>query len=152
MAESSCHHKQFERVGSFPHPILKREGSKYEHDQDHHIHFDEKVIEEQMQERIDNPKMKIDEPDTPYHRGVEGDAEEECDTGSGPSHQEHTDSEMHARLVMAASALEPHGSLSRNHSSEFEAKRRAVYADEGRKFKELSLTMEQLDDEDSSAP
>jgi len=105
-----------------------------------------------MQERIDNPKMKIDEPDTPYHRGVEGDAEEECDTGSGPSHQEHTDSEMHARLVMAASALEPHGSLSRNHSSEFEAKRRAVYADEGRKFKELSLTMEQLDDEDSSAP
>ena len=41
-----------------------------------HITFDEETIAEQMKEREENPKMKIDEPDTPY-RYAEGDDDEE---------------------------------------------------------------------------
>eukprot|EP00668_Euglena_longa_P000536 GGOE01000664.1.p1 GENE.GGOE01000664.1~~GGOE01000664.1.p1 ORF type:complete len:153 (-),score=18.47 GGOE01000664.1:400-810(-) len=130
-----------------PHSILKRKGSRIT-EAEHHIHFDEKVIEEQMRDRVENPKMKIDEPDTPYPLTVEVEQEEE--EGVSHTHQAHTESETHARLVMAASQLEE-PALCRSPSADFEAKRKAVYADEGRKFKELASKHLPLEEEESSS-
>jgi len=120
--------------------ILHKPGTVHPHPD--HITFDEETIAEQMKEREENPKMKIDEPDTPYRYAQDGDTDEEDQAPTATA--AHTNSELHARLVMAASALEKQpsendGELPQTMSSheEFEMKRKAVYADEGKSFKEL---------------
>eukprot|EP00993_Chasmostoma_nieuportense_P005871 NODE_6488_length_530_cov_23.066998_g6323_i0.p1 GENE.NODE_6488_length_530_cov_23.066998_g6323_i0~~NODE_6488_length_530_cov_23.066998_g6323_i0.p1 ORF type:complete len:157 (+),score=55.88 NODE_6488_length_530_cov_23.066998_g6323_i0:53-472(+) len=125
---------------SAPPPILKRKGSL--RDPPEHITWDEKTLAEQEEERITNPKQKIEEPDTPFAYGA---PEDDCES---PKHQEEASNvDLQARMLLVGSALEqsnqPKASTDDKHivssstSSDFSAKRRAIYADEGKRFKEL---------------
>eukprot|EP00659_Diplonema_papillatum_P004026 gene4026-6258_t len=117
--------------------------------------------------------MKIDEPPTPYNdyhmdkdHELSKDLSDEDKNQAGFDSAHATESELHARLVMAGSALEgggdpavaqdeegastPEAKAAKEHEEEFKKKRKAVYADEGAKFKELLKNGVPLSDEDEA--
>ena len=115
-----------------------------------HMKWDEGNLKENQEYMDNNPKMKIDEPDTPFvEYKMEDDQElkhdeetEELEKRRKLEIEKHTEIDIHARLVMAEAKLNKHVDKTddvttpteKDKEADFKNKRRAVYADEGAKY------------------
>eukprot|EP01059_Diplonema_ambulator_P001486 TRINITY_DN1125_c0_g1_i2.p2 TRINITY_DN1125_c0_g1~~TRINITY_DN1125_c0_g1_i2.p2 ORF type:complete len:158 (+),score=73.34 TRINITY_DN1125_c0_g1_i2:1219-1692(+) len=146
-------------------PILKKtsivEGKVPDAADKRHMKWDEKNLKENADYMEANPKTKIEEPDTPFVKYDMENDEELADDERKEVELEGDDTQdpgqrMNARMVILESKLKdvvehpdstsPHGTPEA-HDKDFKLKRKAVYADEGAKFKDL-LKRGACDDDD----
>eukprot|EP01064_Diplonema_japonicum_P010148 TRINITY_DN17497_c0_g1_i1.p2 TRINITY_DN17497_c0_g1~~TRINITY_DN17497_c0_g1_i1.p2 ORF type:complete len:166 (+),score=50.26 TRINITY_DN17497_c0_g1_i1:1408-1905(+) len=131
----------------------KKDGADHEQGQKRKMKWDEKNLKDNADYMEANPKMKIDEPDTPFvDYRIEDDeelAEDEKREIEQEGDEQDPEQRMNARLVILETKLQsvatqndgestpPRKTSQEEHDAEFKLKRKAVYADEGVKFRDL---------------